>query len=157
MTAQENFIKKYSGPIVRATLGTPLLPSVKMAQLILETGWGKSIVGNNLFGIKAAGKTTPFWNGGFVQAGTKEVINGKEISTSSKFRAYASQEDSIRDHSFLITNNARYKPVLDATTPESQAQALQDTGYATALNYASSLRTLISKYNLKELDQKKKS
>ena len=50
------FIKKYQDEIIISTYGTSLLPSVKMAQACLETGFGASLIGEakNLFGIKAS-------------------------------------------------------------------------------------------------------
>jgi len=42
---------------------------------------------------------------------------------------------------------------LTAKTPFEQADALQAAGYATAPNYADSLKTLISKYNLETFDK----
>jgi flagellum-specific peptidoglycan hydrolase FlgJ len=41
MTPQETFIKKHKNEVIQATLGTGLFPSVKMAQMILESGCGR--------------------------------------------------------------------------------------------------------------------
>ena len=74
MSKEQTFIDQYSEPIVLSTSGTPLFPSVKMAQAALETGWGKSTIGaaNNLYGIKATGSLTPYWKGDKVGASTLE-------------------------------------------------------------------------------------
>ncbi|MDL2309022.1 glucosaminidase domain-containing protein [Bacteroidales bacterium OttesenSCG-928-C03] len=156
MTAQE-FIRKYGDEMVIATNGTPLFPSVKMAQAALETGWGKSTVGpaNNMFGIKATGANTPYWDGSAYSATTQEVVNGNTYTITDGFRMYKTMSDSIRDHSYLLTTLNRYKPVLTAVTPEDQARALQSCGYATDPNYASKLISIINMNNLKELDKKK--
>lgn len=156
MTQEEIFINKYSSAIIEACLGTPIFPSVKMAQLILESGWGKSVVGNNLFGIKATGKHTPYWKGDKIYSSTTEYVNGVAGNYNEPFRNYASQADSIRDHSHLLMTLNRYKIVLRAKTPEEQAIALKTAGYATDLIYADSLIKLIKQYNLKTLDEKKK-
>ena len=158
MTPDE-FLKKYGDAFVVACEGTGILPSVKIAQAALETGWGKHIVGNNLFGIKATGTHTPYWHGEAVEASTSEYdSNGNLVPQRSKFRKYASAADSIRDHNLLL-QNARYANVLKAATPEAQAQALQDAGYAGKNNkkYAGRLIDIINGRNLKSYDQKKKS
>lgn len=156
MTPRE-FINKYAGEFILATNGTPLLPSVKMAQAALETGWGRSTISTakNMFGIKATGSKTPYWKGDVYSAKTGEVIGGRYITITDGFRAYSTFSDSIRDHSYLLMSLSRYRPVRNALTAEEQARALQSCGYATDPNYATKLITIISQYNLKELDKKK--
>lgn len=154
MTPSE-FFKKYGGDIVSATLGTPLFPSVKAAQAALETGYGKSIPTNNLFGIKATGAKTPYWNGAGSDQLTREVFNGQTVYINDGFRKYATMADSIRDHSYVLITLRRYKAVREAKTPEAQADALQSCGYATDPMYAASLKSIIKDYSLKELDKKK--
>ena len=126
--------------------------------MILETGWGKSKVGNNMFGIKAQGKKSPFWNGEAIKADTTEFIQGESGTYNLAFRKYPSIEASIRDHTHFLQDNSRYAAagVFKSQTPEQQAQALQNAGYATAPNYAAALINVIKSYNLKTLDEKKK-
>ena len=158
MSKQTDFINQYSAPVISACSGTGIFPSIKMAQAILETGWGKSKVGNNMFGIKAAGKKSPYWNGSAINADTTEYIQGESGTYNLAFRKYDSVEASIRDHTHFLQNNSRYKKagVFKAKTPEQQAQALQNAGYATAPGYAAALINIINSYNLKSLDEKKK-
>lgn len=152
------FLSKYAGAFVIACQGTGLFPSVKLAQAALESGWGKSVVGNNLFGIKAAGARSPYWHGEAVSSGTSEFQNGSYVSTSGKFRKYATIGDSIRDHTYFLQQNGRYRTagVFNAATPEDQAKALQRAGYATDPSYASKLISIINTYGLKKYDEKKK-
>ncbi|MDR0207027.1 MAG: glucosaminidase domain-containing protein [Bacteroidales bacterium] len=157
MSKEKKFIDQYSEAIVLSTLGTPLLPSVKMAQAALETGWGRSTVGEakNLFGIKASGSFSPYWKGNAITASTKENYGDGNISIVDKFRAYSSIQDSIKDHSHLLLTLSRYARVRDAQTPEEQAKALQSCGYATDPGYANKLINIIKQYNLETLDEKK--
>lgn len=150
-----DYLRKYAQFFVIATEDSKIFPSVKIAQAALETGWGSHIVGNNLYGIKATGNTTPYWNGDYVTAGTTEYTGGSYNPQQSKFRAYQSISDSIRDHNYLINSLSRYKPVREANTPEDQARALQSSGYATDPNYANKLISIINSYNLKQYDKKK--
>lgn len=155
----KEFLAKYATAFIIACQGTGLFPSVKLAQAALESGWGKSVVGNNLFGIKAAGSQSPYWHGETVTAGTSEYQSGSYVPQSSKFRKYATVGDSIRDHTWFLQRNGRYRTagVFTAQTPEDQARALQKAGYATDPLYASKLIKIINTYNLKQYDEKKKS
>jgi len=155
----EDFINKYEHSVIEACAGTSIFPSVKMAQAALETGWGKSVPSNNLFGIKASGQPSPYWNGDSQISNTREVIDGISGQYNLAFRSYATVADSIRDHTYFLQTNKRYtnNGVFAAETPEAQCRALQSAGYATDPNYASTLISVIVKYDLKRLDQKKKS
>ena len=126
-----NFKNTYGQNMVNATKGTPLFPSVKLAQAALETGWGKHTIGdaNNMFGIKAYGSPNEYWDGSYVSA-----------------------EDSILDHSRLLMTSGRYQPVRDAKTADEQAKALKEAGYATGSEYANKLILIMNKYGFKELD-----
>ena len=153
-----DFFQQYGNAIVKACLNTPIFPSVKAAQMALETGYGKSKVGNNMFGIKAAGAYTPYWKGDKTNAKTTEVIQGQAGSYNLDFRAYKSTADSIADHNIFLLENPRYRKagVFSAKTPQDQARALQAAGYATDPGYAEKLIGLINRYNLESLDKKKK-
>lgn len=85
-----------------------ILPSITIAQAILETGWLRYFKGNNLFGIK--------WtkNCGYEiqQLKTHEWINGVKTPMICKFKKYKSIDDSLIDHGKLLAHSKRYKPVL---------------------------------------------
>lgn len=152
------FIATYENDILTATIGTNIFPSVKMAQMALETGWGKSKIGNNMFGIKAVGRHSPYWTGATITAQTQEYISGSPGTYREPFRQYETIADSIKDHNHFLINNPRYRNagVFAAATPEAQAQALQAAGYATDPRYAEKLISIINANNLKRIDQKKK-
>jgi flagellum-specific peptidoglycan hydrolase FlgJ len=100
------------------------------AQAALETGWGKSVKGNNLFGIKSHGKA----DGMMVQ--THEVLGGKRQKITDSFRQYESFDDSIEDYGLFLRENKRYQPMLEAETLDEQITALGKSGYATDPEYA---------------------
>lgn len=147
------FVSEILDETKKACANTGIFVSVCLAQAILETGWGKSAVGNNLFGIKATGKKTKYWDGSTQLITTHEYVNGTKIKVDRLFRKYKSVEDSIRDHNTLFTDNKRYAKVLLAKTPEEQAKAIQAAGYATSPTYANVLINLINKHNLKQYDK----
>jgi len=139
--------------VIKAAKGTGLFPSLFMAQAILESGNGQSSLAknyNNHFGIKAS----KAWKGKVVRLNTREVFDGREVYIQDGFRWYENVQDSFKDRVKFLQENARYRSngVFDAKSPEEQADALQRAGYATDPNYASTLKSIISANNLKELD-----
>lgn len=113
------------------------------AQSSLETGYGKHLVGNNAFGIKA----DKSWNGPSVGAGTREVINGQNVHMKQNFRSYENFDESAKDYLEFMQKNSRYKGVLAAKTPEEAIAAQGKSGYATDPNYGSTLASIHSKFS----------
>ena len=133
---------------------TGFFPSVLIAQAALESNWGQSQLAaryNNYFGIKAGSS----WTGKTVNMQTNEVFNGISTSIVGTFRVYNSLLDSIRDRNNLLSSS-RYANVKQAATPQAQAEAIKAGGYATALNYVSSIMNTISANNLINFDALKK-
>lgn len=115
---------------------------ITLAQGILESTAGQSKLAtnaNNHFGIKALGN----WRGEIYQAWDDEP-------TKSKFRVYASANESFEDHSRLIKDNSRYQSLFNFSVFDyrSWANGLQKAGYATASNYAKALIGYIDAYQL---------
>ena len=129
-----------------------ILASLTTAQAILESGWGLSglaVKGNALFGIKAAKS----WKGRVYNAQTQECYDGISMTTvDAVFRAYGSWEESIADHSALLTGAARYKAVVGERDYRKACHAIQEAGYATDPKYAEKLIELIEAHGLTEYD-----
>jgi len=103
-------------------------------------GWGKSAIGNNIFGIKAAG-----WNGKTQSVLTWEHIGGKDVQIFDDFRDYDSIADSFADHFSFLEKNSRYKAagVFAGKGDEEYFLALQRAGYATDPAYAAKLMSIL--------------
>lgn len=112
---------------------------IVLAQAALESGWGKSMKGNNLMGIKSHGEK------GGVDIVTHEVVNGKKVKITDSFKQYESPEDSIRGYGAFLKANSRYKHFLRAGAENEDAalSALQQSGYATDPQYSYKLATII--------------
>lgn len=135
----EDFVAQLA-PAARAISAQTGIPAeIIIAQAALETGWGKSVAGNNLFGIKA-GRS---WQGPTQSVGTHEYINGQRQNIRDDFRAYGSVGESMLDHARLLTQNPRYAGVLQAKDPAAAARALQEAGYATDPEYANKLISIM--------------
>lgn len=75
----------------------------------------------------------------------------------SKLQVYGNWAESVHDHALLFVNGTtwdpnQYAPVLQATTYQEAAQALQDCGYATDPDYAAKLIAVIEQNALCEYD-----
>lgn len=126
-----------------------VLPSVTVAQAIVESGWGRSSLStraHNLFGIKGS------YNGHSITMRTREVYGGRSVYVNANFRAYANNSESVTDHGRFLNVNSRYRNLLGDTNPASVTRKLQQDGYATDPSYANTLMSIIRSNNLTQLD-----
>ena len=126
--------------------------SVTLAQLILESNWGRQTSGkNNYFGIKANSRQIA--EGAFTKVWTREQKpNGEVYTIDADFANYDSMEACFDAHATLLTTS-HYIDCENAQTPEAYCLALHKDGYATAIAYANALMSLIEQFNLKQHDQ----
>jgi flagellum-specific peptidoglycan hydrolase FlgJ len=148
-TTGQAFLEEIKPGVVDVAKRIDVPPSVLAAQALLESGWGKSRIGNNIFGVKA-GKS---WTGATKTASTHEVVNGKRVKIDATFRDYDSISESIEDLGNVLSGD-RYASVRGATGYAEAARALQAAGYATDEDYAQKLIAIIENYKLYELDEK---
>ena len=114
-------------------------PRILLAQAAIETGWGRSVVGNNLFGIKAGSS----WSGAQVTAPTHEYENGQMVAISDSFRAYPSYQASVQDFVALVKNSPRYQAALGkGDDANGYARALLSGGWATDIDYVKKLEAV---------------
>lgn len=154
-TTQENFVMMLKPHAEKAAAELNINPDVLIAQVALETGWGKHVIhdrnGNNsfnLFNIKAGGQ----WQGDKVNVNTLEYRNGIAAQEKSDFRKYQSYADSFSDYVRLMKNNSRYEKALAAGGNSSAyAEALQSAGYATDPEYAQKIKRLLNSDAIKSL------
>lgn len=146
---RSEFLDKLAKYAVADYKRSKVLPSLTIAQGILESGWGQSGLSketNNLFGIKGKfqgqGKMYP----------TREVYNGKSVMVDAEFRAYPTFEGSIKDHNDLL-QKPRYKKVIATTDYKVACQEVQKAGYATDPLYADLLIRIIESQNLQRYDK----
>ena len=119
-----------------AAARTGVDPRIIVAQAALESGWGKSAPGNNLFGIKSHGQS------GGNSLMTSEVVDGKTVRQRDNFRAYGSPAESVNGYADFITENPRYKGMRSAKGLDAQIDELGRSGYATDPEYASKIRSI---------------
>ena len=133
--------------------------SVTLAQAVLESGWGEFHLGpaNNYFGIKAFAHGDRVDVGpiasGFVVRQTHEVVGGRDVVVSARFRSYRSLGDSMRDHGNFLRANSRYAPAFAfSRDPNGFARAIAKAGYATDPAYADKLIGIMRANDLYRFD-----
>ena len=138
------FINEVASGAIETYQKYNIFPSIIIAQAILESGWGKNRIGNNIFGIKAGGG----WEGKTKTKATQEYKNGSWVTETAIFRDY----DSVADHAKLVGTASRYEAVRSAKDYKEAAHALQSAGYATDPQYAQKLINIIEQNNLTVYD-----
>jgi flagellar protein FlgJ len=141
------FVDRLWPHALEASRATGIPPHFMIAQAALETGWGRQEPrladgrpSHNVFGIKAGSG----WTGATVEAATTEFENGRAVSRTERFRAYASYGEAFRDYARLLTGSPRYADVLGSQDPAAFARSLARAGYATDPMYADKLQRVIA-------------
>lgn len=115
-------------------------PSIVLAQTILETNYGRSIIGNNYFGIK-------YRYGDAIRHRTTEYVDGKKKRMIERFQCYTDGLESIKAHSDLLVT----KYYINITS-HYRVELQKLKRYATDPNYINKLTSIIDKYSLSKLD-----
>jgi flagellar protein FlgJ len=120
---------------IKASIKTGLHPLFMLPQAALETGWGSKVPVNNMFGIKAYGKSYGGWDGksNSGNISTQEDFGGGLQNVKDKFRAYKTKKDSFIDYAGLIKN--KYIKAFNSTDIKSYATYIKQGGYATDSQY----------------------
>ncbi|MBU3128364.1 glucosaminidase domain-containing protein [Clostridium tagluense] len=155
------FIEELSPKSIELYNKYKILPSITIAQCILESAWGKStlsVKANNLFGIKSDSS----WRGKSVNMTTSEY---NDTIIKANFRRYENKVDSLDDYGKFLFDNDRYKKngVFEASQYIQQAQALENAGYSTKQDnsgnnvYADLLVSIIKENDLQLIDNRAQS
>jgi len=154
-STQENFVILLKPHAEKAAAELNINPDVLIAQVALETGWGKHVIHDkqgensfNLFNIKAGSQ----WQGDKVNVSTLEYRDGIAANEKSDFRKYTDYAESFSDYVRLMKNSSRYEQVLQkGSDSAAYAEALQSAGYATDPEYAQKIKRLLNSDVIKSL------
>lgn len=135
------YINTYKFIAIKEMQRSGVPASIKLAQGILETQAGQSDLvqrSNNHFGIKC--KTA--WSG--------DKVYHDDDERGECFRAYATSEESYKDHSDFLKRSTRYAFLFDLNPEdyEGWAKGLKKAGYATNPRYSQQVIKYIEDYNL---------
>lgn len=147
-----HYIAKFSKIAQEEMERTGVPASIKLAQAILESNGGKSVLSrkaNNHFGIKCGGS----WNDrSFYRVDDEKDSKGNDIE--SCFRVYKSAESSFVAHSEFLRNNKRYESLFSLAHDDYKgwAHGLKKAGYATNPKYPTLLIKVVENYSLFQYD-----
>jgi len=154
-----NFIDQLAPFAVKHGLANGVLPSLIIAQGILESGSGTSelaVKAHNLFGIKEGSG----WSGEVYSKQTIEYRgDGTPYTTTAEFRKYPSYEGCVIDLCHKYTHGTgwesfnRYTSVLNEKDYREAARAVYAAGYATDPKYPEKLISVIEQYDLTKYDK----
>ncbi len=150
--SQEKFIEKIGNAAVKYYNTYMILPSLTVAQAILESGWGKSDLAkkcHNYFGMK--------WVKGcgckYKSYKTSEQReDGTYYTITAKFRKYSSLSRGIKGY-YEFLQYPRYKALRGVTDYVRACELIKECGWATSLSYTKLLISLIEQYDLTRFDQ----
>jgi hypothetical protein len=110
-------------------------------QAAAESGWGKSLSGqNNIFGIKGKGT---------VRSTLEDFGQGK-VRVNQEFKDYDSIADATKDAVRLMATSPRYAKVWNASNATEGLNAQAISGYATAKDYGQLLHGVYKSANMAE-------
>jgi LysM repeat protein len=148
----DEYVEKFKGFSISEMYRTGIPASIKLAQGILESDAGNSVLSknsNNHFGIKCKVEWT-----GQTYYHEDDDYDKKGRLLESCFRAYISPYESYLDHSDFLTNRGRYGFLFayHHTDYKQWAIGLKAAGYATAVGYSESIIGIVERYNLSQYD-----
>lgn len=114
------------------------------SQASLETGYGRNVVGNNYFGIKAS----PSWSGDSVAAATKEDTAGGMVGITDSFRAYGGLAESVANYMDVMSRN--FADAWNAPTLSDAISNLSEGkfgAYATDRKYESKITNIANRFS----------
>lgn len=138
-------VRKYA-PLYGIGVHSPII-----AQAIVESGWGESVLAsryNNYFGLKCGSS----WKGSSVNMATKEEYKpGVMTNIRDNFRTYEDFDAGIRGY-FEFIGYSRYANLKGVTNPREYCEKLKSDGYATSSSYVDTLMRVIQENNLTRFD-----
>ena len=150
MSKASDYVDRYAEAAMEQMRKYGIPASVTLAQGILESASGQSELsrkGNNHFGIKA----TKTW----LDGGGRYLVYTDD-KPNEKFCQYASVADSYEHHSLFLRGNKRYANLFELSPDDyvGWTRGLQEDGYASSKQYATSLQSLIRQHGLDRYDRK---
>lgn len=155
--SKNDFVKRYLNNALEVERNTGLSADYILARAALETGWGRSVKGNNFFGVKGKGPSgksitvttrehLSYPPKGKVIKSSKPLGNGKtEYVIEDDFAVYDSPAESFVEHYNFLERNKRYSNALQfKSDPFKFAQHVNSAGYSTDVAATQKLHNIIA-------------
>lgn len=146
MTQQDKdiFLKRYKSAAIWEHIYSGVPASVTLAQAAIESNYGTSqlfVNAKNAFGIKA-----------YSNPNNLPIYYATDDLANEPFRSYPTVRDSFSDHSAFLLQNPRYSNLFLSSDTNYWADNLKADGYATNVNYNTTLKNIISTSDLTKYD-----
>lgn len=144
---RRKFIEAALPHAIRIQVQYGIPASATISQAIFESGYGASALArehHNYFGIKAFSN----WNGPRALMPTRD--NG--VATTAYFRSYASLGDGFQGYADFLRSSGRYDRAFYTPSGEEFVQALLRAGYCPDAHYLPSIRVIMDRHKLRDLD-----
>lgn len=166
--SKEDYLAKVSAVAVDLAKIYHILPSVVIAQTILENGWGlaadameltkvSNILGMKTELINSTWSKYSVWKGKSIVKRTPEYYNGVLTYIDDSFRVYDDYRNCIEDYlNFLLhvrnNNGLKYADIQNMTNPKDVITIISQRGYSTSPSYVTSVMRIINENDLTKYD-----
>ncbi len=133
-----HFLQRLAPDAVRIGVEQCLLPSITLAQAVIESDWGRSrlaTIHNNLFGIKG------------------KLEDEQGVRPIPGYARFTSWDKALEEHAELLTEHRRYAHARGVWSDRGSYLRAIAPVYAEDPRYASTLEGVIVKYNLDKWDE----
>lgn len=151
----EKFIEDLGNKVIKFYNDYKVLPSLIIAQGILESGWGESELAKeycNYFGLKYYDDAVCRGYGAVNMKTKEEYEAGHIVDIEAAFCIFNNVEESIKCLCKWYKMRAKYTELIGCTDYKRACQIVSEQGYATDKNYTGKLINIISGYNLTRFD-----
>ncbi|MCD1259474.1 glucosaminidase domain-containing protein [Paenibacillus athensensis] len=140
---KEDFLHQIMPSAMQAMQRYGILASVLVAQAIIESKWGNSVYGNNIFGLKDR----------CMERSTLEFVDGVWVRVLKNFRVYKDWEGSVHDYAKSLSTSPEYSQLLYEMDYRKACTMIQDIAGMAAAGYADKLICLIEENHLYQYDR----
>ncbi|MDR1304276.1 MAG: glucosaminidase domain-containing protein [Verrucomicrobiales bacterium] len=145
---QRQFLEQVMPEAIRIQVQYGIPASVTISQAIYESRYGQSalaVQAHNYFGMKAFAES---WKGDSINMPTKD--NG--IATRANFRVYRDMAAGFQGYADFLKEGDRYKSAFYTKSGKDFLARILAAGYCEEASYAPTIKIIMQRHNLEELD-----
>ena len=150
---QSQFIANLGKYTVKHYNEHKILPSMTIAQGILESNWGTSelaVKAYNYFGMKWSANCGCDY---YEKKTAEQKPDGSYYTVVAKFRKYKNMEKGFAGYYDFLDSKPWYDNLKGVTDYKEACKLIKQDGWATSLSYTDNLIKLIEKHNLYVYDE----
>lgn len=159
MSDKQEFIKSIAQYVIKyAPQYNIRVHSPIIAQAIIESNFGESELAKNAqnyFGLKYSQEhkdRCPTSIGYYAKEGSEQLVNGSYVSNMMFWQKFSNMEDGVRGYFDFLNYSSRYNNIKGITDPKTYLEIIKSDGYATSLDYVTTVMNIVKAYNLTQYD-----